>query len=199
MRRVWVALVAGLLLVLLAAVSSASARVDASARTAAAAANDTAPQKHNLTHPLGIEQAHSTRRRSRRRCAAGEREGVPHAESGKYIELVREKTDRVFVVIAEFGNTRHAAFARRHDSGRGRRRATRSTYDGPEHNKIPQPNRAVDNSTLWQADYNTAHYDEHVLQPDGEVLRAAVVRPLLGRRRRHRVGEGAVQRGALRP
>ncbi len=30
---------------------------------------------------------------------------------------------------------------------------------GPLHNKIPQPDRATDNSTLWQADYNKAHYE----------------------------------------
>ena len=28
------------------------------------------------------------------------------------------------------------------------------------HNEIPAPNRAVDNTTLWQADYNQAHYED---------------------------------------
>ena len=28
----------------------------------------------------------------------------------KWVELTREDTDKVFVVIAEFGNTRHSAF-----------------------------------------------------------------------------------------
>jgi len=32
-------------------------------------------------------------------------------------------------------------------------------FDGPLHNQIPQPDRTVDNSTLWQKDYNRAHYD----------------------------------------
>jgi len=32
-------------------------------------------------------------------------------------------------------------------------------FDGPLHNQIPQPDRKVDNSTLWQADYNRAHYE----------------------------------------
>ena len=36
----------------------------------------------------------------------------------------------------------------------------------------------------------------HVLQPDGEVLRDAVVEPLLGQGRRQRLGQGALQRGA---
>jgi hypothetical protein len=39
---------------------------------------------------------------------------------------------------------------------------------------------------------------EHVLQPDEDVLRASVVRPVLDRGRRPRLGEGAVQRGQVR-
>ena len=62
-----------------------------------------------------------------------------------------------------------------------------------------RPTGAIDNSTLWQADYNRAHYDGHVLQPDARVLRAPVLGSLHLRRRRHRVGEGALQPGALRP
>ena len=32
------------------------------------------------------------------------------------------------------------------------------TWDGPLVNQIPQPNRAVDNSTVWQPDYNQQHF-----------------------------------------
>ena len=39
----------------------------------------------------------------------------------------------------------------------------------------------------------------HVLRPDEDVLRGAVARHLLSRRRRHRVGQGALQPGPLRP
>ena len=37
-----------------------------------------------------------------------------------------------------------------------------STTDvtGPLHNQIPAPGRRVDNSTLWQADYDVAHYED---------------------------------------
>ena len=31
---------------------------------------------------------------------------------------------------------------------------------GPLHNQIAPPNRAVDNTTIWQADYNKAHYED---------------------------------------
>ena len=37
-----------------------------------------------------------------------------------------------------------------------------STTDvtGPLHNQIPQPDRSVDNTTLWQSDYNQTHYED---------------------------------------
>ena len=111
---------------------------------------------------------------------------VAKVANGQYVELSREDTDRVFVVIAEFGNTRHPAFL---DTTAGGAPASDAlTFDGPLHNAIPEPNRAVDNSTLWQDDYNRAPLREHVLQPDGGVLRAPVVRSVLGRRGRDRSG-----------
>jgi immune inhibitor A len=84
----------------------------------------------------------------------------------KYVELVREKTDPIFVIIAEFGNARHSSFCDAVDTDPAPPNpcafpsdGSPLTYEGPEHNKIPQPDRSVDNSTLWQADYNAAHYD----------------------------------------
>jgi immune inhibitor A len=149
---------------LLTVVGSASARVDASTRATAAAAKDAPPLKHDLTHPLRQAQdaAHQEAIEAKVR---GEATGkVFRTRSGKYVELVREKTDRVFVVIAEFGNTRHAAFPDTvpdgPDPGTDPDPASDAlVFDGPEHNKIPQPNRSVDNSTLWQPDYNPAHYE----------------------------------------
>ena len=34
------------------------------------------------------------------------------------------------------------------------------TFDGPLHNQIPEPDRRIDNSTLWQPDYDQAHYED---------------------------------------
>ena len=33
-------------------------------------------------------------------------------------------------------------------------------FDGPVHNQIPEPDRTVDNSTVWQPDYNRDHYQQ---------------------------------------
>ena len=72
---------------------------------------------------------------------------------GQHALLQRTGTDKIFTVIVEFGNLRHPTYP---DSGSD---GTPQRFDGPLHNQIDPPNRAVDNSTLWQADYNAAHYE----------------------------------------
>ena len=63
----------------------------------------------------------------------------------KYVELGREKTDRIFTILVEFGD--------KTDS-------TSGGTAGPAHNQIAQPDRAKDNSTAWQADYNQKHFQD---------------------------------------
>lgn len=63
----------------------------------------------------------------------------------KYVELGRERTDRIFTILVEFGD------------------ATDSRYGGdpgPPHNRIARPDREVDNSTAWREDYNRRHYED---------------------------------------
>ncbi|WP_405919573.1 immune inhibitor A domain-containing protein [Streptomyces longwoodensis] len=65
--------------------------------------------------------------------------------SSKYVELGREKTDKIFTILVEFGD--------KVDSRYG-------GTPGPLHNKIAAPDRAKDNSTDWQADYDKKHYQD---------------------------------------
>ncbi|MEU5663120.1 immune inhibitor A domain-containing protein [Streptomyces longwoodensis] len=65
--------------------------------------------------------------------------------SSKYVELGREKTDKIFTILVEFGD--------KVDSRYG-------GTPGPLHNKIAAPDRAKDNSTDWQADYDQKHYQD---------------------------------------
>jgi immune inhibitor A len=76
-------------------------------------------------------------------------------ERNQYVELSREKTDKIFVILAEFGNQRHADFP---DKDQDPKTPGPATFEGPLHNKIPQPDRTKDNSTVWQADYDRQHY-----------------------------------------
>jgi immune inhibitor A len=73
----------------------------------------------------------------------------------QYVELSREKTDRIFVILAEFGNDRSPDYP---DVDSDPDTPGPTTFEGPLHNKIPEPDRTRDNTTIWQADYNQAHY-----------------------------------------
>ncbi|MGV9807600.1 immune inhibitor A domain-containing protein [Micromonospora chersina] len=73
----------------------------------------------------------------------------------QYVELSRERTDKIFVILAEFGNERHPNYPDQ-DTDPDTPGPTR--FDGPLKNEIPAPNRAVDNSTVWQPDYSADHY-----------------------------------------
>ena len=75
----------------------------------------------------------------------------------EYVEVARQSTDRVFVVLAEFGNERHPSYPDQ-DTDPDTPGPTR--FDGPLRNQIPQPDRSKDNSTVWQPDYNRAHFQE---------------------------------------
>jgi immune inhibitor A len=80
-------------------------------------------------------------------------------KSGKdqYVELARQTTDRVFVILAEFGNERHPSYP---DQDTSTATPGPVRFDGPLRNEIDAPDRSVDNSTVWQPDYNQAHFQE---------------------------------------
>ncbi|MFL6143100.1 MAG: immune inhibitor A domain-containing protein [Labedaea sp.] len=79
------------------------------------------------------------------------------AEVDQYVELSNERTDRIFVVLAEFGDQRHPSYP---DRDTDPNTAGPVRFDGPSHNQIPQPNRNVDNSTLWLPEYSRQHYED---------------------------------------
>jgi immune inhibitor A len=97
------------------------------------------------SHPLGDRQA-ALRARALEAKLQGKAKGKKHeVAKGQFVELELEGTDRVFVVIAEFGDDVHPSYG---------------GAVGPRHNQIAEPDRSVDNSTIWQADYDKAHYED---------------------------------------
>lgn len=64
---------------------------------------------------------------------------------GKYVELGREKTDKIFTILVEFGDEIDSRYG---------------GIPGPLHNRIAEPDRTQDNSTAWKADYNQEHFQE---------------------------------------
>jgi len=93
---------------------------------------------------------------ARKRGAAEHRrkKGKPQDQ---YVELEQERDDKIFVILAEFGNERHPDFP---DVDTDPDTEGPLTFDGPLHNQIPEPDRSVDNTTNWQADYNREHYEQ---------------------------------------
>jgi immune inhibitor A len=71
-------------------------------------------------------------------------DGVVTLSSGKSVEIATTKTDKIFTILSEFG-----------DQSEGRY----GTAPGPKHNQIAKPDRSVDNSTYWEADFDKAHYE----------------------------------------
>ncbi|MFE6098386.1 immune inhibitor A domain-containing protein [Streptomyces laurentii] len=63
----------------------------------------------------------------------------------KYVELGREKTDKIFTILVEFGDQVDPKYG---------------GTPGPLHNSIAKPDRANDNSTDWKADYNQQHFQD---------------------------------------
>ena len=77
---------------------------------------------------------------------------VGQVAKGQYVELAREGEDSIFTVLGEFGTataTDHPASHGGHAGG----------APGPLHNQIPQPNRALDNTTIWTADFSESYFE----------------------------------------
>lgn len=73
----------------------------------------------------------------------------------QYVELSREQTDRVFVLLVEFGNERHPSYP---DQDTDPDTPGPARFDGPLANEIPEPDRTVDNSTIWEPDFSRDYF-----------------------------------------
>ena len=112
------------------------------------------------------------------------------------------------MILAEFGNDRHPNYP---DQDTHPATPGPTTWDGPLHNAIPEPDRTVDNSTNWDAELQPRLLPEPLLRRRRHrrlrrragdrqaVVRAPELGPLQHRRSGVRLGQGALQRGALRP
>ncbi|MFC3503850.1 immune inhibitor A domain-containing protein [Micromonospora krabiensis] len=113
------------------------------------------PQKINGSTVVKVGEKAATGAKAGR-AAKSTKTGTGPTEH-QYVELSREQTDKIFVILAEFGNQRHPNYP---DQDTDPDTPGPARFDGPLRNQIPQPNRAVDNSTVWQADYSAEHYRE---------------------------------------
>ena len=91
----------------------------------------------NLKGPLTVRQNQLRQQALEARLNGTATAPVVQVARGKYVELSRERTDKVFVIIAEFGNTRHAAYPDTNPDGTPASDAL--TFDGPVHNRFRSP------------------------------------------------------------
>ena len=106
--------------------------------------NPARPGADDLKHPLGAKQRGLRSQALIDKVNRRAQGRVHRVASGQYVELELTRNDRVFVILAEFGTQIHPTY------GGG---------PGPLHNQIPQPNRAVDNTSIWRPDFSRSHYE----------------------------------------
>ncbi|MGQ4423293.1 immune inhibitor A domain-containing protein [Streptomyces violaceoruber] len=162
-RRSWTFRTAATTVAFAAAAATFSAagvaQADSPSRPEAVDRHDPSPDKttrsHDLKGPLSDTQA-AQREEALKQVISGnasvkKKDGsnVVQLKSkkgdAKYVELGREKTDKIFTILVEFGDkvdSRYGGDA------------------GPLHNEIAKPNRRTDNSTAWQEDYDQEHFQD---------------------------------------
>ncbi|MFC8826082.1 immune inhibitor A domain-containing protein [Streptomyces sp. NPDC057137] len=159
-----------------AATASTLAPAQAEGNTTAGPASierrDPAPQKGHVEHDLEgpfSKQQEQQRKAALEQVVAGDAKimkrggsNVVKLDDKKYVELGREKTDKIFTILVEFGDEVDDTTTYDPDGADGPE-APITKYGGepgPQHNEIAEPDEKVDNSTAWQADYNQQHFQD---------------------------------------
>jgi immune inhibitor A len=73
----------------------------------------------------------------------------------QYVEVARQRTDKIFVILADFGNERYPGYP---DVDSDPDTPGPNVFDGPLNNSIPEPDRTTDNTTVWRPDYSADFY-----------------------------------------
>ncbi|HET6380523.1 MAG TPA: immune inhibitor A domain-containing protein [candidate division Zixibacteria bacterium] len=113
------------------------------------------PKSDNLEHPLGKRQA-AAKQKAREMVLTGKakpkgKNKVVEVAKGQFVELALEGEDQILTLLADFGTQIHPVTG---------------GDPGPVHNQIPEPDRTVDNTTIWVEDFNRAHYEELLYSKD---------------------------------
>ncbi|MFE9397498.1 immune inhibitor A domain-containing protein [Streptomyces flavidovirens] len=160
-----------------AATASAFATAQADEKPAGAAdkagieRRDPAPAKGHVEHDLEgpfSKQQEMERRAALEQVIAGDatvqKRGaskVVKLDDKKYVELGREKTDKIFTILVEFGDKVDNTTMFDPDGDGPKPPVKKYGGDaGPAHNRIAEPDRSEDNSTAWQKDYDREHFQE---------------------------------------
>lgn len=97
----------------------------------------------NPSHPLGDEQAALNEVALAAKLNGKAKGKVHEVAKGQYVELSREGEDKIWTVLGQFGNTINPTYG---------------GTAGPQRNQIPQPDRTVDNTTIWAPDFSQTYF-----------------------------------------
>ena len=109
---------------------------------------DVGANTDNPGHPLGDEQARLKVQAVEQKLNGKTDGNVAEVAKGQFVELEREGEDSIWTVTGEFGDL---------DSPFG---ILQSGVPGPSHNEIPEPDRSIDNTTIWAPDFSQAYYED---------------------------------------
>ena len=109
---------------------------------------DIGADNDNPSHPLGDEKAALSLQAFQQKLNGKTAGPVAEVANGQFVELERVEEDSIWTVIGEFGPDDHPA------------PILQSGIPGPLHNEIPEPDRSVDNSTIWTSDFTEAYYED---------------------------------------
>ncbi len=102
----------------------------------------------NPSHPLGDEQS-ALKLKGFEQKVNGKTSGpVAEVAKGQFVELEREGEDSIWTVLGQFGDT---------ESPYG---VLQGGALGPQRNEIPEPDRSVDNTTIWAPDFTPEYYED---------------------------------------
>jgi immune inhibitor A len=102
----------------------------------------------DAAHPLGTEQreakALAVEAKLNGKSDGDHNDHTQRVGLKHYVELDRLGEDKIWTILAEFGDQIHPSYG--------------GTV-GPLHNQIPQPDRTVDNTTIWAPDFTPAYFE----------------------------------------
>ncbi|WP_308369155.1 MULTISPECIES: immune inhibitor A domain-containing protein [unclassified Streptomyces] len=124
--------------------------------------------KHDLEGPYSRQQAQA-REAALDQVLTGKKDveqrgasKVVKLDDKKYVELGRERTDKIFTILVEFGDQVDSTTMFDPDGPDGPKPPAPKYggTPGPLHNTIAEPDRKLDNSTAWRKDYSQSHFQD---------------------------------------
>ena len=92
---------------------------------------------------------------------------VVRIKGDQFVELAREGEDSILTVLGEFG-----AGVATHEHEDEEENPIQVTHDGPAgplHNQIAEPDRTVDNTTIWTPDFSEAYFESLLFAEDSTI------------------------------